>query len=361
MPTKLYSRVRPNVRNTFKKKVHDISRDENIITIYSNRTNVTNKKIIEHVSYNFDKIFDIDYSNEDIFNELGNDIINNFLNNENVVFYVYGQTGSGKTYTLLGDDNNMGLLEMILSSLTIKRNINYSAFQIYNNNSYDLFTNKLLKECENMDGSISYLNLTKHNLPKNLKELIYNIKQSRYVGVSSSNNTSSRSHLIFQIYNGSNYLQIIDLAGSEKASRCVSNELHNMRENAGINLSILALKECIRNINKTKIPYRNSKLTKILKNTFSNKVNVYILSTISPLKCDLNETKNTLKYISDMKEIRGKKSSPIYKNKFDKVDRLNTNLKKELSKDRLERQVLIDLIEQNIKSLKDLKSNIINI
>ena len=360
---KIYTRIRPHVKQQYKYRPYEITAHEKDIYIYNERVNLLNEKKINKKRYGFDHVFDIDYTNEDIYYHIGGDLIDKFKKGKNCVFYVYGQTGSGKTYTLLGNDNNMGLLEMILSEMTlINDNIKYRGIQIYNGKCYDLFTNTILKECEKSDGSIHFLNITDNKLPKNVNNVIRSIKESRYVGVSSTNNESSRSHLIFQIISGDNYIQIVDLAGSERACQSVKNKFSNMRENSDINLSILAIKECIRLMTiKKKIPYRNSKITRILKNTFTNKVYTYILSTITPLKSDIIDTRNTLKYISEMKNIKQLTLPPISENRRKMLNNLNTNLNRELSKDKLEKTVLLNLIEENIKSLKDLKSNLINI
>lgn len=360
---KIYTRIRPHVKQRYKSRPYEITPHEKDIYLFNERVNIMNERKVEKKRFGFDHIFDIDYTNEDIYYHIGRDLIDKFKKKKNSIFYVYGQTGSGKTYTLLGNDNNMGLLEMILSEMTtISDNIKYSGIQIYNGKCYDLFTNTILKECEKSDGSIHFLNMSNYNLPKNVNNVIKSIKESRYVGVSSSNNESSRSHLIFQIINGDSYIQIVDLAGSERACQSVKNKFSNMRENSDINLSILAIKECIRSMTmRKKIPYRNSKITKILKNTFTNKVHTYILSTITPLKSDIIDTRNTLKYISEMKNIKHQILPPVSESRRNILNNLNTNLNRELSKDKLERTVLLNLIEQNIKSLKDLKSNLINI
>jgi kinesin family protein 2/24 len=360
---KIYTRIRPHVKQIYRMRPYQITAHEKDIYLLQERINIMNEKKVEKKRFGFDHVFDIDYTNEDIYNHIGKDLIDKFKKKKNCVFYVYGQTGSGKTYTLLGNDNNMGLLEMILSEMTIiSDNIKYSGIQIYNGKCFDLFTNTMLKECEKSDGSIHFLNMINHSLPKNVNNVIKSIKESRYVGVSSSNNDSSRSHLIFQIINGDNYIQIVDLAGSERACESVKNKFSNMRENSDINLSILAIKECIRSMTmKKKIPYRNSKITKILKNTFTNRVHTYILSTITPLKKDIIDTRNTLKYMSEMKNVKQKVLPPVTENKRTMLNKLNINLNRELSKDKLEKTIVLNLIEQNIKSLKDLKSNLINI
>jgi hypothetical protein len=126
------------------------------------------------------------------------------------------------------------------------------------------------------------------------------------VGISNQNDASSRSHLIFQINNESSFLKILDLAGSEKAKDSVYINKKIFRENAEINKSILVLKECIRALkfNKSYVPYRGSKLTKILKDSFERKSESYILATVSPELENVSDSINTLNYISDIRLIK---------------------------------------------------------
>jgi len=363
---KIYSRIRLHPESTIKKKSYKVTLRESNIQLFQEKVNVMNDKIYSKKGFTFDKVFDIDYNNEDIYHEIGHQLIENIQAKQNSIFYVYGQTGSGKTYTLLGNESNDGIVQLLINELVvISDNITFSGIQIYRNKCYDIFnSNAAVKECELKDGSVKFMNLTSHQLLlKNRSNIIERINKARHVGVSSSNDSSSRSHLIFQINIGNYYIKLVDLAGSERASRSKYNENHNMRENADINLSILALKECIRNINKSKIPYRNSKVTKILKPTFSNTVCTYILSTISPLKKDIQDSINTLKYMSDFKKFKrhhDKKLPPLYLNKRDAINKLNVNINYELNKKELERTKLLGLIENNIESLKDLKINIID-
>lgn len=370
---KIYARVRLNEEQNCKNPSYLVTSREHNIQIKKEKKNLVNEIIIEKKNYIFDKVFDIDYKNQDIYNEIGFQMLNNFLNNRNCVFYVYGQTGSGKTYSLFGDDEDIGIFEMLLLDFAAhEMKIKYNGVQIYNNQCYDILNKKVLKECELHDGSVEFLNIESkeldfsnmdcHEIINNVRNIILDIKHTRHVGISSSNNSSSRSHLILQLFNGDKFIKIIDLAGSERATRSLDNNEHNFRENAEINLGILAIKECIRNINKSKIPYRNSKITKILKSTFTNEVYTYILSTISPLAKDIVDTCDTLLYISSFKKImKHKPLKPIDDKVKESLNKLNKDINKELGQHCLKKTKLLGLIEQNINSLKDLKSNLNNL
>ena len=369
---KIYSRVRPHERQNYRKRPYNITYQEHNIQLKIEKFNLMNEKKIVRQNFMFDKVFDIDYLNSDIFEEIGFQMIHNLQNQKNSVFYVYGQTGSGKTHTLFGSKSNevgirmdiptKGFVELLLERLqSLNMDVRYNGSSIIT--SVTRFTQQELKECENYDGSLHFLNSTEYLLGgdksnmSNISSIIKQIKESRHVGISSANRQSSRSHLIFQIHYGDHYIKIIDLAGSERAMKGQHNEYHNFRENGDINLGILAIKECIRNMHKRKIPYRNSKITKILKDTFTNHVNTYILSTISPLSSDILDTRDTLKYISDFKQFKKnvKQLPPIEPKKRDHINKLNNNLNYELNKEILEKSRLLSVINENIRSLNELK------
>ena len=375
---KIYARVRAHEKQNYKKRPYLITSREHNIQLKLEKRTITNEIKTQVKNYMFDKVFDIDYRNSAIYNEMGFMLVSNLLKQQNSVLYVYGQTGSGKTYSLFGDENNMGLLEMMLLDLSRSRyDIVYNGVQIYNNKCYDIFTKRELKECEQSDGSIEFLNIenfqlhkceintTHDNIIHNVGNVIDDIKSARYVGVSSSNKTSSRSHLIFQVKCGNNYIKIIDLAGSERACRSKQNEEHNFRENANINLGILAIKECIRSstCHLKRIPYRNSKITKILKETFCTSVNTFVLATMSPLKEDVIDTKDTLKYISEFKKIQNKSPplKPLGQKGKVAINKCNLKLNNALDKEMFERTKILKLIQDNISSLKDLHADLIKV
>ena len=108
-------------------------------------------------------------------------------------------------------------------------------------------------------------------------------------------------------------MNIIDLAGSEKAVNNICANRNQMRENANINKNIMVLKECIRAVKQKQpyIPFRQSNLTKILKDTFLNNNVSVVIATLSPELRNAGDTLNTLSYISDMKSLKRQVSEPI--------------------------------------------------
>jgi kinesin family protein 2/24 len=141
----------------------------------------------------------------------------------------------------------------------------------------------------------------------------------RTTHATASNDTSSRSHAICQIAireGPSNKLMgkllLVDLAGSERAADCQSNNRQRRLEGAEINKSLLALKECIRSLdmkkagnNEIHIPFRASKLTMVLRDSFmmnADRIRIIMIACISPGSSSADHTLNTLRYTSRLKE-----------------------------------------------------------
>jgi kinesin family protein 2/24 len=273
-----------------------------------------NRKKQDRKNYCLDKVFDIDFTNRDIYHCIGIPLIERFFKGENSSFFVYGQTGSGKTHTSIGNEKEKGLIEYLLNALSKKSRFNkqynyanISCVELYNNKFYDIFDeNREIKLLENRNGQFVLKDCKNYVIKDTNNDLLMEIfKTKRKVGVSSENSASSRSHLIIQIQGKNNFISIIDMAGSEKASKAILNSNERIRENAKINESILALKECIRayKLNQKYIPFRKNNLTKLLRNTFNDKCVCFVLSTISSDKHNVLDTINTLNYVSDMKHI----------------------------------------------------------
>ena len=141
---------------------------------------------------------------------------------------------------------------------------------------------------------------------EDIAELNQIILDNRKTGVSSENNTSSRSHLQINIQFNNRFLKILDLAGCEKAKVSICNNREKYKENGEINQSLFALKECIRALvdEKPHIPYRKCELTKMLRQSFEPESKTYILSTVSQDIYNSNTTVDVLNYITDMKKIK---------------------------------------------------------
>ncbi|CAM0876484.1 unnamed protein product [Alopecurus aequalis] len=252
----------------------------------------------------------------------------------NVTVFAYGSTGSGKTYTMVGSHKDPGL--MVLSFRTIFDQIkkddssdtfelSCSYLEVYNEVIYDLLEKSSghleLREDPEHGIIVAGLRRIKVHSADKILELL-NIGNSRRKTESTeANATSSRSHAVLEItvrrkqkgQYGSQVLRgklaLVDLAGSERASE-TNNFGQKLRDGANINRSLLALANCINALGKQNkkglayVPYRNSKLTRILKDGLSGNSRTIMIATISPADDQYHHTTNTLKYADRAKEIK---------------------------------------------------------
>lgn len=314
----IMNRIRPP--NNTQRKIYTDLTNEKVIYVIDEKTNLKNQIIKMKKKFSFDRVFDIDFTNEDIFKEIAKPMIDNFISFKNGTFFVYGQTGSGKTHTTLGSNNEIGFFEYVLrqiiQSKSIFKQTYFICIQIHNNKCYDIFNdNQNIQQYEDASGKINLHNAQKQYLDNiDISQTVDFIKHMRMNGISSENISSSRSHLLIQIWNHKSFFNILDMAGSEKASKSICKNRFQMLENAKINESILALKECIRSVKMGKkyIPYRHNNLTKILKDVFFGHGLSCIMATTSPEKHNVKESINTLTYISDMYTMKRQLSEPSY-------------------------------------------------
>ena len=233
--------------------------------------------------------------------------------------FAYGQTGSGKTYTMQGiqqlmtkdlfyyllNENNNSHIEVVVSY-----------FEIYGGRCQDLLNNRErlnVREDGNGEVIVSELLELKANDEDELQSIIDTGNRNRTTHATESNDESSRSHavcliLLKNINNGKliGKLSLIDLAGSERGADTKSHNRQRRMEGAEINKSLLALKECIRALNdggSTHVPYRASKLTLVLKDSFTrNSARTVMIATVSPAASSADHTQNTLRYADRVKE-----------------------------------------------------------
>lgn len=313
----ILTRIRPPL-NLEKRCVY-CELDEKTLYVINQKRDILNKIVHTRRNFSFDKVYDIDYGNYDIFVDLKPIIEKTYTQKKDITLFMYGQTGSGKTHTSLGYQDEKGLLYLWLQYIKDKEdeeeNVYITSVQIHNDNCFDIFNNNTkISQLEDKNGKIHLRNCKKKYLNEiSVTELIEDIKNTRIVGLSSENDKSSRSHLLIQIWLKNNLVNIIDLAGSEKAVNNICANRNQMRENANINKSIMVLKECIRAVKQKQpyIPFRQSNLTKILKDTFLNNNVSVVIATLSPELRNAGDTLNTLSYISDMKSLKRQVSEPI--------------------------------------------------
>ena len=333
--TKVIVRKRPlNQKEIAAKEVDNITIiDENKIVLTELKIKLDLSKYIDKKEFIFDKAYDEKSSNDKIYKEdIRPMIYNAFYQIAKITCFAQGQTGSGKTYTLFGNNisgvNNknavFGLYALAgYDIFQIKNNekkfknfsIFVSFYEIYCDKLYDLLNNKnRLEAREDYKHDINIVGLSENRI-NSLEELmkIVNIgAKQRTVGKTGANAESSRSHGIIQIRivdtENKQHAKIsfIDLAGSERESDKVNVDKKTRIDGAAINQSLLALKECIRALEQDKLhlPFRGSKLTLVLRDSFIGNCKTLMISTISPGYKTSEHTLNTLRYAYRLKEIK---------------------------------------------------------
>ena len=286
-------------------------------------------KYIEEHLFKFDYIFNENTNNEEIYLEILRPMIQAAFMKAKILCFSYGQTGSGKTFTMMGIPSKemttpglyllaaYDIFNLLLLPQFKHLTVWVSFYEIYCGKLFDLLNSrKVLTVREDAKQNICICGLTeKHvvNLQQLMNLIEYGIKV-RKVGVTGANADSSRSHGIIQITlrneNGCVHgkISFVDLAGSERAVDRVNTDKQIRIDGAEINKSLLALKECIRalDMDSKHTPFRGSKLTLVLRDSFVGNCKTLMIANISPSSVCSEHTLNTLRYADRVKELRGK-------------------------------------------------------
>ena len=380
---KVIVRKRPaNRRESVQKDIDIITTEgKNTIIVKELKNKVDLTKYIEEHRFTFDRAYSDDSSNQEIYEEMLKSMINAAFQKTKITCFAYGQTGSGKTYTMLGNnhiknDKNPQVPGLyLLSCIDIFNNLQkkefsnleiwVSFYEIYCNKLFDLLNNKnVLQAREDGKGNICIVGLVEKNT-KNIQELLDIIDyglNSRTVGITGANLDSSRSHAILQISirtrQGEKYSKIsfIDLAGSERAVDTIDTNKKTKIDGAEINKSLLALKECIRalDLEKRHKPFRGSKLTLVLRDSFIGNCLTLMIANISPCLSCSEHTLNTLRYADRVKELR----KPRHEKENDNANAENHYklTKKEKEKKLLDELLMMPKGNNNVKYNVEIKN-----
>ncbi|KAB0793212.1 hypothetical protein PPYR_12872 [Photinus pyralis] len=291
-------------------------------------------KYLDNLNFRFDYVFDDTVSNEMVYRFTAQPLIRTVFEGGRATCFAYGQTGSGKTHTMGGEFKGKtqnfasgiyGLVAVdifkLLATPTYRQmNLALSAsfFEIYGNFVYDLLAKrKRLKVWEDGNQKVQIVDLTEI-VVKNVEQVLEIIQKGsnqRTSAQTSANLSSSRSHAVFQIVlreivaGGKRVVgtfSLIDLAGNERGADTFKSNRLTRIEGAVINRSLLALKECIRALGKkeTHCPFRGSKLTQILRDSFiGENSRTCMIALISPGVSSCEHTLNTLRYADRVKEL----------------------------------------------------------
>ncbi|XP_059219682.1 kinesin-like protein KIF18A isoform X3 [Stomoxys calcitrans] len=309
----------------------------------------------------YDRVYDTDTTNVQIFDECTAPLVDSVLNGYNCSVFVYGATGAGKTFTMLGSDAIPGLtfltmrylFEKIEAQSDIRKfDVGVSYLEVYNEQVMNLLTKTgPLKLREDSNGVVvSGLVLKPIYSAEELLSLLALGNSHRTQHPTDANAESSRSHAVFQVHIRMTdrktdtkrmvKLSMIDLAGSERAASTKGIGVR-FKEGASINKSLLALGNCINKLadGLKHIPYRDSNLTRILKDSLGGNCQTLMVANVSMSSLTYEDTYNTLKYASRAKKIR----TTLRKNA------LKTNMPKEFFVKKVN-----ELMDENDRLKKDM-------
>ncbi|KAK8664254.1 hypothetical protein V6N13_084052 [Hibiscus sabdariffa] len=322
---KVVVRKRPLNKKELAKNEEDIIETlSNSLVVHETKLKVDLTEYLEKHEFVFDAVLNEEVSNDEVYRETVEPIVPIIFQRTKATCFAYGQTGSGKTYTMkpLPFRASRDILRLMHHTY---RNQGFqlfvSFFEIYGGKLYDLLGDRK-KLCMREDGKqqVCIVGLQEYIVSdvETIKELIEKGNSTRSTGTTGANEESSRSHAILQLAikrsvdgNGSKpprlvgKLSFIDLAGSERGADTTDNDKQTRMEGAEINKSLLALKECIRALDNDQghIPFRGSKLTEVLRDSFMGNSRTVMISCISPSSGSCEHTLNTLRYADRVKSL----------------------------------------------------------
>ncbi|KAK2727831.1 hypothetical protein QYM36_008344 [Artemia franciscana] len=282
--------------------------------------------------YMFDKVFKPNATQEKVYNEAARSIVKDVLCGYNGTIFAYGQTSSGKTHTMEGvisQPHLQGIIPRIVNDIfnhiylmeeNLEFHIKVSYFEIYMDKIRDLLdvskVNLSVHEDKNRCPYVKGATERFVSSPEEVFEVIEEGKSNRHVAVTNMNEHSSRSHSVFLINvkqenlenqkKLSGKLYLVDLAGSEKVGKTGAEGVV-LDEAKNINKSLSALGNVISALadgNKSHIPYRDSKLTRILQESLGGNARTTIVICCSPAAFNEAETKSTLEFGRRAKTVK---------------------------------------------------------
>lgn len=310
----------------------------------SSITQCVNNKPVPANSFSFDHIFQRDTSNQHIFQTIAKPVVKSSIEGINGVIFAYGQTAAGKTYTMLGTEQDPGItrrsisavFDLIASYSERQFLLRASYIEIYNEIIRDLLlpSNENLKIHEDIFSKQVFVAAREEVVTsvEDVMQIISAGEAVRAVGETNMNDRSSRSHTIFTLKIESRQmscsdaeedaqalqndgvairastLSLVDLAGSERASFSRAQGIR-LVEGGHINKSLLTLGTVINKLssgesrNSSHIPYRDSKLTRLLQPALGGNARTAIICAVTPAILHMDETLSTLKFASRAKKV----------------------------------------------------------
>uniref|UniRef100_A0A2M4AKW6 Kinesin-like protein n=4 Tax=Anopheles TaxID=7164 RepID=A0A2M4AKW6_9DIPT len=313
--------------------------NHNTLLVHEPKVKVDLTKYLENQKYRFDYIFDETCTNETVYMYSAKPLVQSVFEGGNATCFAYGQTGSGKTHTMGGtftgrtaqQNCQNGLYALAAKDIfDLLHSPQYaghrftvmaSFYEIYSGKVFDLLADKQkLRVLEDGRKQVQLVGL-KETAVISVEEVLAVINAGNSVrtsGQTTANANSSRSHAIFslalRVGNAAETwgkFSLIDLAGSERGADTSALDQRTRSESSDINKSLLALKECIRALHlpyrgrkKTRLPFRSSTLTRVLRDSFiGEKSRTCMIAMIAPGMSSCEHTLNTLRYANRVKEL----------------------------------------------------------
>lgn len=312
-------------------------------------------------NYRYDNVFGNQSTNEQVYNDLACPIVDSALAGFNATIFAYGQTSSGKTHSMLGYDADPGItprairhvVEAAGNSRTREFLIRVYYVEIYNDKIKDLMNEaaKDLRVLEDKAGR-TFVDASETIVRSydDAMKVLETGQQARQVGETKMNSNSSRSHTVFTILIESkstnksedkvafraSCLNLVDLAGSERAKSTGATG-KALQEGSHINQSLLTLGTIINKLSQAgpdsklgHLPYRDSKLTRLLRPALGGNAKTAILCAVTPSANHIEETVSTLKFAERAKKVTNKiKRNEIidYKAKYHQLSTENDVLR----------------------------------
>ncbi|XP_078447884.1 kinesin motor family protein isoform X2 [Wolffia australiana] len=347
------------------------------IAWYADGDKIVRNEYNPATAYAFDRVFGPSTPTKVVYEVAAKPVVKAAMEGINGTVFAYGVTSSGKTHTMHGEQTSPGIIPLAIKDVfsmiqdTPGREflLRVSYLEIYNEVINDLLdpTGQNLRVREDAQGT--YVEGIKEEVvlsPGHALSFVAAGEEHRHVGSNNFNLLSSRSHTIFTLmiessahgdeYDGVIYsqLNLIDLAGSE-SSKTETTGLRR-KEGSYINKSLLTLGTVIGKLSEGKashVPYRDSKLTRLLQSSLSGRGHVSLICTVTPASSNIEETHNTLKFASRAKrvEIYASRNKIIdEKSLIKKYQREISRLKEEL--DQLKKGMIAGINQEEILTLR---------